>query len=452
MKKFLVCTLVLCQLVCACTYHGQIRRGIYKQKDFKDKINARVMVVSDKYFPSNYTIDAEDRYIYRLTDGLPVAVADALGTLFTEVEVNQYQYRKEYDFIVEIDYHVQAYMEVKRYVRQGAIFPRYYADPKMKSTLLLTVRNPKTGYAVARYSATQETMLNSARTNGLLWVTGLLRGLTFGILSPIDIQVFGGKLGKQLEKDIADSLSAQIMPHMQEDRINFTQTFAQQAPVRVDGKFLPFLKATVYIHTDTNVGSGFLIDPLGYIVTNAHVVGKNRDVGVLLYDEQALLDKTDPTQIVMAQTIGNKVRFAKVLKVNKQRDLALLKIEGEKYPYLTLETDRSTYVTGKQVAALGAPRGIEWSVTEGIISAVRDNNGVDTIQTDSAINNGNSGGPLVDLTTGKVVGVNSWKLIADEDLHSLRQGIQGLNFAISGFEVARTLAVTQPVHEDDFID
>ncbi len=146
---------------------------------------------------------------------------------------------------------------------------------------------------------------------------------------------------------------------------------------------------------------------------------------------------------------ANKVRFGKVLKSNKRRDLALVKIEGENFPYLELDTDRSHYVTGTPVAAIGAPQGIEWSVTRGIIGAARNHNGRYVIQTDAAINGGNSGGPLINLNTGRVVGVNSFGR-SPVNVNDLQSGTESLGFAISAFEVQRTLGLTQPVREDDF--
>ena len=142
---------------------------------------------------------------------------------------------------------------------------------------------------------------------------------------------------------------------------------------------------------------------------------------------------------------------ARVLKRNKTRDLALLKVEGENFPWLELETNRQAYQTGKAVVAIGAPRSIEWSVAQGILSATRDQNGVDTLQTDTAINGGNSGGPLIDLQTGKVIGVNSWMQISNPDVVSLQRGTHGLNFAISAFEVTRTLGISQPINPDTLL-
>ena len=453
MKKFLVFTLILCQLLCACTYHGKIHRGIYKHSDFEEKINARVMVVSDKHFPVTFSLeDAQAKYSYRLTDGLPIAVADALATLFTEVEVNEDRYRKNYDYIAEIEYQADISIHLGRFLLPNPIWFRYMVYPKLNSRLVITMRNPHTGYAVARYEEESTSVVPTSETDGWLWTVGFLKGVTLGLLAPLEVQVFGGKLRKVIEKNIAYTLHQKIMPAMADNRLNFTKEHpTEKTNTRVDGAFLPFMKATVYIHAGDSIGSGFFIDPRGYIVTNAHVVGDNRDVSVILYDERQIMDKTDATAFPAQEAFVNKVRFAKVLKRNKTRDLALLKVEGENFPWLELETNRQAYQTGKAVVAIGAPRSIEWSVAQGILSATRDQNGVDTLQTDTAINGGNSGGPLIDLQTGKVIGVNSWMQISNPDVVSLQRGTHGLNFAISAFEVTRTLGISQPINPDTLL-
>ena len=212
----------------------------------------------------------------------------------------------------------------------------------------------------------------------------------------------------------------------------------------MDGALLPFMHATLFLHTTNGTGSGFLISPDGYIITNHHVVGKDRDVAVVFYDQRHLLDKAHPIQKYSQENLRAKVRFGKVIKTNKRRDLALVKIEGENLPYLELEQDRTQYATGQEVVAIGAPLGIEWSVSHGIISAVRNTNGVDTLQTDAAINGGNSGGPLIAKRTGKVLGVNSWGRVTT----SFKDQAESLNFAISAYEVLRTLGISQPIDED----
>lgn len=450
-KRF--CALILCSalILQGCTYHGKIRRGIYKHPDFQEKINARVMVVSDKYFPKIMTLDYSSSYFYRLADGLPVAVADALGTLFTEVDVNEYKYRKNYDYIVEVDYKANLLNGATMVKLENVLRDQVVYSPVLYTALFLTFRNPKTGYAVAKYGDPIATILPNRDNDAGLWLTGFLRVITLGLLTPLDMQVYGSKIRKLMEAGITDSLSDNIMPKAEEDRVNFTKDHeTEKTNVRVDGKYIPFMKATVYIYTGNSIGSGFFISSDGYIITNAHVVKGHRDVSVVIYDEHKKLAKSDfyfqlPDY---DKNITNKVRFAKVLKFNDTRDLALIKVEGENFPFLELETDRNAYVTGKEAVAIGAPYREEWTVSQGVISATRDYNGRDLIQMDTPINRGNSGGPLILLETGKVIGVNSMGL----DLSAVDEPetVNSINYAISAYEVQRTLGVSQPVNPDDF--
>ena len=443
--RFFTLFVCFCFAFQGCAYHGRIHRGIYKHSDYSDKIDARVMVVGDKFIPEKVTF-SDRSFTFQVRDGVSVAVADALATLFTEVDVNDAAKGKEYDYIVEADYHASVFFESRLYIT-NVIYAKEVRFPGLNTSLTLTVRNPHTGYAVARYHHEEATLLPTEAEKPLLFLTGMLSVLTLTLLSPLYLQANGHYMRKTLEEDLRLSLRS-IMPEMKENRMNFTRDHdTEKTNVRVDGKFIPFMKATVYIYTDHTIGSGFFISPDGYILTNAHVVGGARDVSVILYDERKLMDKTDPVVMEGGEATANKVRFAKVLRKNKSRDLALLKVEGENFPYLELETDRSNYVTGEEVAAIGAPLGIEWSLSRGILSAARDNNGVDTLQTDAAVNSGNSGGPLVSLQSGKALGVNTW-------VRTPRKGeraVQNLNFAVSAYEVGRTLGVQQPLSGDKML-
>lgn len=456
MKKTLLrsCVLFLCSalLVQGCSYHGKIRRGIYKRPDYQEKINARVMVVSDKYFPVTVSADLNGTFTFRLSDGLPVAVADALGTLFTEVDVNEYKYRKNYDYIVEIDYEATLTEGPVKIDVKNLLTSMYTYSPVLAARLQLTIRNPQTGYAAAKYTYVSYTLLPTRDKDTALWLANFFKNITLGILSPLEYQIVGSKIRKMLENSITFSLAREIMPRMEEDRVNFTKDHeTEKTNVRVDGKYIPFMKATVYIYTsDGAVGSGFFISPDGYIITNAHVVENERDVSVVLYDEHTKLAKSDFYRELpdFDRNVNNKVRFAKVLKVNKARDLALIKVDGDNYPWLELETDRKAYAVGKEAVAIGAPYREEWTVSQGVISAMRDYNGRDLIQMDTPINHGNSGGPLILLESGKVIGVNSMGLDLSSEKHPLT--VNSISYAISAFEVQRTLGVTQPVNPDDF--
>jgi serine protease Do len=156
----------------------------------------------------------------------------------------------------------------------------------------------------------------------------------------------------------------------------------------------------------TSLGSGFIIDPSGYIVTNYHVVAKADDVSVRLSDDTKL--------------------SAKVIGRDEKTDLALLKVESKKpLPYVPLG-DSDKVRVGDWVICVGNPFGLGGTVTAGIISARARHIGEgaydDFFQTDAAINRGNSGGPMFN-TRGEVIGVNS-------AIFSPNGGSIGIGFAI----------------------
>lgn len=153
-------------------------------------------------------------------------------------------------------------------------------------------------------------------------------------------------------------------------------------------------------------GSGFLVTPDGYILTNNHIV-------------------QDASKILVTLINGREYE-AKVIGNDSATDVALIKIDGEGLPFLSLGNSSALDV-GQWVAAVGNPLGLNATMTIGIISAIdRTNLGLtqieDFIQTDAAINRGNSGGPLLNLS-GEVVGINT--AIATQT-----GGYMGIGFAI----------------------
>ncbi len=157
--------------------------------------------------------------------------------------------------------------------------------------------------------------------------------------------------------------------------------------------------------TVKGVGSGFIVSADGYIVTNAHVVEDATTITVGLSDKREL----------PAELIGT----------DKLSDLALLKIKADNLPVVQMG-DSDGLQVGQWVVAIGAPFGLDHSATQGIVSALSrnlpDGTYVPFIQTDVAVNPGNSGGPLFDLG-GRVVGVNS-------QIYSRSGGYMGISFAI----------------------
>jgi serine protease Do len=177
-------------------------------------------------------------------------------------------------------------------------------------------------------------------------------------------------------------------------------------------------KDTALIVRQHATGSGMIVDPDGYIVTNAHVVEGAQRIRVVLWRPPATFDDVSSS--------GNvQVLNAKVIGLQKEPDLALLKVEASNLPVLRFRLDRSPQ-SGELVFAIGSPGGLQNSVSMGVISSAwrqpNPDNPMVYLQTDAPINPGNSGGPLVDVT-GAVVGINTFIL-------SSGGGSEGLAFAI----------------------
>ncbi|HEX4918939.1 MAG TPA: DegQ family serine endoprotease [Limnobacter sp.] len=169
------------------------------------------------------------------------------------------------------------------------------------------------------------------------------------------------------------------------------------------------------------VGSGFVIDSEGYLLTNHHVVDGAESIIVTFPDKREFK--------------------AKVIGSDQRTDVALVKIEGKGFPSLKIGDVNKTKV-GQWVVAIGSPFGLENSVTAGIISAKGRDTGeyLPFIQTDVAVNPGNSGGPLLNLE-GEVIGINS-------QIYSRTGGFMGISFAIpidEAMRVAKQLRETGKV-------
>lgn len=168
------------------------------------------------------------------------------------------------------------------------------------------------------------------------------------------------------------------------------------------------------------IGSGVIVDPTGYIMTNAHVVEGAQRVRVVL----PVFSTDLPLQLA---PVGKSQIFdAKLIGVHKEIDLALIKVNAQSpLPTLALATARRVR-QGQLVFAIGSPEGLQSTVTMGIVSSVARQPDPDKpyvfIQTDAPINPGNSGGPLVDME-GYVVGLNTFILTE-------AGGSEGLGFAI----------------------
>lgn len=158
------------------------------------------------------------------------------------------------------------------------------------------------------------------------------------------------------------------------------------------------------------VGSGFIIAADGYVLTNAHVVEGADEVYVTLTDKREFK--------------------AKIIGSDKRSDVALVKLEGTNLPHLSIG-DSDKIRVGEWVIAIGSPFGLDNTVTAGIVSAKARDTGdyLPLIQTDVAVNPGNSGGPLINMR-GEVIGINS-------QIYSRSGGYMGISFAVPIDEAMR---------------
>ena len=175
--------------------------------------------------------------------------------------------------------------------------------------------------------------------------------------------------------------------------------------------------------TATATGSGIIISEDGYILTNNHVVDTSSSNSYSYYD---ISDATSVKVKLNSATYGNDSTFdAKIVGKDSQTDLAVLKIDKTGLTAAEFG-DSDQAVVGEFVMAVGSPLGLDTTVTQGIVSAVNrevesDGTKYTCIQTDAAINSGNSGGALVN-SEGKVIGINTLKLSGS--------GVEGIGFAI----------------------
>jgi len=160
-----------------------------------------------------------------------------------------------------------------------------------------------------------------------------------------------------------------------------------------------FEAETVYesvfvIYSGNSLGSGFAVGE-NCIVTNAHVISNDRNITVVTY--------------------GGTEYQASVLGINEKEDIAVLIVKDAKFPYLTV-ADITTIKTGNDIYAIGAPKGMTYTLTKGGISAKERMIGNKSyIQIDAAINEGNSGGPLLN-DAGQVLGMNTLKMSDSEGI------------------------------------
>lgn len=253
--------------------------------------------------------------------------------------------------------------------------------------------------------------------HALIWIGVVLVVLIVGTVSFQGYYIF--QLNKQLEKVSLDLKSTRLLLDNSRESLNQLILYVEERFSQVDkelhlsssqiidlkrdvshiqvesqdfsGIVDEVLPSVVSVLTNKGQGSGVIISEDGYIVTNYHVIQGARVVNVFTFDEE----------LYQADVIG----------IAKKADIALLKIDEDNLDFLKFGDSKEVRV-GQRVIALGNPAGLDFSVTEGIVSAVDrvGLNGLEAyIQVDVPINPGNSGGPLVNIKK-EIVGINNFKL------------------------------------------
>jgi len=284
---------------------------------------------------------------------------------------------------------------------------------------MITSNTAPRNCALSSHIATCASIMSGRFRHIISNFTYLLMGTIFFTAMPvnaIDLPDFEGLVRDQGRAVVKVTVSATnnpesesgSLPNFNEDDLpDFFQRFFDELPDTPGGRPPGAVPSAGF-------GSGFIFTEDGYVITNSHVIRNAAEISVGLPDGREF----------DAQIVGTDDRT----------DVALLKIESRGLP--VLEMGNSDFIkVGQWVLAIGSPFGFEYTATQGIVSALMrslpSENYVPFIQTDVAVNPGNSGGPLFDLD-GKVIGVNS-------QIFSRSGGFMGLSFAIP-INVVRSVA------------
>ena len=261
----------------------------------------------------------------------------------------------------------------------------------------------------------EKTPRKKGKGRAVLGVIGLIAGLALlmGGTAAVAAGIAGNRTALQIQ-----SLEEQIEVLRQELEAQTAvgESVSGTPNVGVDGGMTPGQvyamnePSVVLVETDMGTGSGFIITDDGYVVTNYHVVEDSRSIDVVLYD--------------------NSSYSATLEGYDSSNDVAVLKIEGDFQPVKLGSSD--DLIVGDQVVAIGNPLGeLTSTLTVGYVSAKgrdvsTDSTTINMIQTDCAINSGNSGGPLFNMK-GEVVGITTAKY---SGLSASGVSIEGIGFAI----------------------
>ena len=238
----------------------------------------------------------------------------------------------------------------------------------------------------------------------------ILRERADSVLMDLGFSVLAVPLDEIASREAVSPAAAAAVAQARAEDLYYVEPERDSLPVdqnveRVGG-------AVVQIQTASGLGSGFIINKLGHVITNQHVIAGEREISVLVYHKAGG---------GLEKRVFPKV---KIVAMNGFLDLAVLQIDdpaAADLPFVPIG-DSDSLSQGQPVFAIGSPLGLERTVSQGIVSVrARDTRGAWSIQSTTQINPGNSGGPLFNAR-GEVVGVNNMKLAG--------VGVEGLGFSI----------------------
>jgi len=251
----------------------------------------------------------------------------------------------------------------------------------------------------------------SAIALGIL--TGAMLLIPAPITIPIGLNIEGDELVDQFSKSndriasrVAESLIINNFVSKHQER---SKSKSASIVTTIKSPLDDLLDGVVVIATKSSTGSGFYINNAGFVITNAHVVGDYKDVKL------KLRDGTSSSGIVIDKDM--------------KADLALIKTEIKSTSKIVIGNLAGSGV-GTNIISIGTPKGLDWSVSKGIVSAIREYDDIVYIQTDAAVNSGNSGGPLINLDKKEVIGVITFGLKG--------KSTEGLNFAVNAEQIQKS--------------
>jgi S1-C subfamily serine protease len=377
-------------LLAACTYQGTLTDAGYTpsagQSGAKDKIAASVAFIDDGSIDKIELNNPNRPYGYKLAVGpaMKEAILGQLRASFRDVTVVS----KPGD---EDKADLYAIPDVA-WVRVPD--PSAFAAYRVGLQMAFAARESRQIIGGFR-----EVVPMSFSPPGDAVAAGLAGAVTLFALAPVTEPMKADAVGKAIEQQAREAIG-QVVHKLGDDiandqrlrdRIDLVVGLGAVQPspgaaAAVPSQYDKYLDAVVTIEAGRSLGAGFFISADGRILTCRHVVG-------------------DAQTVTVKDRAGHSFSGT-VLGTNKDRDLALVKVEGAAFKTLALASERAPPV-GRDVITIGTAHGLSWSVSKGIVSGIRSLRTAQVIQTDAAFSEGSSGGPLIDVTSGQVVGVAS---------------------------------------------